>query len=124
MKHAKPWFIIFDATAIIIFTLIGRRNHTEPLNPVGILETAWPFLVAASLGISFVLVRKLRGTALASGLIIWSFTWPAGMLVRLIGGGSVAFSFLIVAGVFLAVFIFGWRLIFSATKLLFARQPA
>ena len=122
MKPTKPWFIIFDACVIIIFALIGRRSHSEPLNPLGILETAWPFLVAAALGVSFVLTRKLRGAALVSGGIIWVFTWLGGMLLRYISGTSVALSFFTVAGVFLAVFILGWRLIFCATKLLSARR--
>ena len=42
--------VALDAALILVFVLIGRRNHDEALALGGIAQTAWPFLVGAAAG--------------------------------------------------------------------------
>ena len=58
-----------------------------------------------------------RPESLASGVAVWTGTLVGGMLMRWLTGGGVQVSFVIVAGVMLAVFLLGWRLVTRALVL-------
>ncbi|MGQ4598037.1 DUF3054 family protein [Nocardia sp. R6R-6] len=50
------------------------------------------------------------GTALwPSGVVVWVSTLVGGMLLRVVSGQGTAVSFVLVAGVVLALFLLGWR---------------
>ena len=75
------------------------------------LDTLWPFLAGLVLGwvLTFAWLRPLA--ILWPGMPIWIITVAAGMLFRASAGQGVDFSFVVVATVFLGIFLVGWRLI-------------
>ena len=102
---------VFDVAAVVLFVILGRSSHAEDLTAIGALDTLWPFLAGLVLGwvLTFAWVRPLA--ILWPGIPIWIITVAAGMLFRASAGQGVAFSFVVVATVFLGIFLVGWRLI-------------
>ncbi len=103
-----------DAGAIVVFAAIGRANHAEGIlgaRGIGLATTAWPFLVGAALGWVIATGWKKPCAWRSTGVIVWASTLVGGMLLRLASGQGVQVSFVIVAGLFLAAFLIGWRVI-------------
>lgn len=100
---------LIDVVAVAAFVAIGRRNHEDGVTFAGVLGTAWPFL--AGLAIGWVGVRAWRKPrSVMTGSIIWVATVFAGMLLRrFVAGDGTALSFIIVATLFNAVTLVGWR---------------
>jgi hypothetical protein len=99
-----------DAVLVLVFVLIGRASHDE--NPVlGALVTYWPFLVALLAGWALARAWQYPPAVLRGGVPIWVTTVALGMLLRVLSGQGVQWSFVIVTSVVLAVFLLGWRAI-------------
>ncbi len=98
-----------DVFVVILFVAIGRRNHDESSAFVDVIKTGAPFLIGLAVG--WLVVRAWRRpTALLTGVAIWPVTVLVGMIARrtLFDRGT-ATSFVVVATVFLGVFLVGWR---------------
>jgi len=108
----KWWTTLgLDLVWVLVFAVIGRLSHGEAADPSGIVTTAWPFLIGL-IGTSWVLIGLKRPTdQLLNGAIVWVGTLGFGMWIRAASGEGVQFSFVIVAGIFLAIGLIGWRLI-------------
>ncbi len=112
--------VVVDLVLVAVFCAIGRRSHDEAVL-TGLAKTLWPFAVGLALGWALaVLLSRLLGlatfapTALwPTGVAVWLGTLAGGMVMRVIAGQGTAFSFVIVAGTVLAVFLIGWRAIFA-----------
>ena len=99
-----------DGACVVAFASIGRPSHAEAFDLAGLARTAWPFLVGAAVGT--LLGRTWRRPAsLRPGSRCGSAPLVGGMLLRALTGGGVQLSFVIVAGIMLAVFLLGWRLL-------------
>lgn len=98
-----------DAVAVVVFVLIGRRSHEESGAVLGLLRTAWPFLVG--LGAGWLLARAWRRPLRVRpvGVAVWLVTVSLGMVLRVVSGQGTAFSFVVVTLVVLAAFLLGWR---------------
>ncbi|GAB3121529.1 DUF3054 domain-containing protein [Glaciibacter psychrotolerans] len=98
-----------DLVLVVAFVLIGRASHNEGL--AGVVTTAWPFLVALTLG--WVALRAWRHPRqiLGTGIGIWLITVAGGLILRLVAGQGVQLSFAIVTTLVLGVFLLGWRAI-------------
>ncbi len=107
-----PLRIALDLVLVVVFSVIGRASHGEVLSPAGILLTAWPFLVGGLIG-SVLACMVLRLSWFREGVLVWFLTVVLGMLLRGLAGGGLAIGFLIVATVVLAVFLIGWRWVWS-----------
>jgi hypothetical protein len=103
--------VALDAALILVFVLIGRRNHDEALALGGIAQTAWPFLVGAAAG--WLATRAWRSpfSLWPTGTVIWASTVGGGMLLRVASGQGVQLAFVIVAALTLAAMLIGWRLV-------------
>lgn len=103
--------VALDVALILVFVLIGRRNHEEALALGGIAQTAWPFLVGAAAG--WLATRAWRSPfgLWPTGTVIWAATVGGGMLLRVVSGQGVQPAFVIVAAVTLAAMLLGWRLV-------------
>ncbi|WP_395728123.1 DUF3054 domain-containing protein [Nakamurella sp.] len=109
-----------DVALVLIFAAIGRSSHGEDVL-VGLAGTAWPFLVGLLVGWLLAFVggsRSARGRfdpwrIRPAGLLIWAGTIGVGMLARVVAGQGTAPSFIVVAGVVLALFLLGWRALAS-----------
>jgi hypothetical protein len=108
--------MVADGVAILAFATVGRLSHAEGLSLPGVVGVAWPFLVGGAVGTLAGRTWR-RPTALTSGAWVWLGTVAGGMLLRWSTGGGVQLSFVIVAGIVLAVFLLGWRLVARALAL-------
>lgn len=76
---------------------------------VGVLITAWPFLAGAGAGW---LIGRLWQAPLQlwpHGACLWLITLLTGVVLRLLSGRSAEWSFIVVAGAVLALFLLGHR---------------
>lgn len=103
------WCAVADATSVIVFVAIGRRNHDEDAGASGVLGTAAPFLLALVVAWSvFGVWRDPLGSR--RGVQVWITTVALGMVLRnLVFDDGTATAFVIVATVFLGSAFNGWR---------------
>jgi Protein of unknown function (DUF3054) len=100
---------VLDACCVLVFVVIGRASHTKGEDLAGIASTAWPFLAGLVLGWAAARAWR-RPLALApAGVVIWLATVALGMALRVVSGQGTAVSFIVVALVFLGLFLLGWR---------------
>lgn len=93
--RASAWGTV-DAALILLFAAVGRRTHEHGISVIGILETAWPFLLAYVL--TALVSRSWRSPAALwpVALVLWAGTVAGGLAVRALTGAGVALSFQIV----------------------------
>jgi peptidoglycan/LPS O-acetylase OafA/YrhL len=100
--------IAVDVICILVFAIVGRSSHQEATDLLGVAHTAWPFLAGCLVGT--LLGRTWRHPlSLRSGIAVWFGTILIGMTLRLLSGGGVSLSFVIVASCALALLLLGWR---------------
>jgi len=99
-----------DILLVLAFAAVGRASHDETSPVIGVLSTAWPFLVGAAVGWALVRARSRRWpTRVGPGIPVVVCAVLVGMLLRVVTGSGTAFSFVVVASVVLAVLLLGWR---------------
>ncbi|WP_334173010.1 DUF3054 domain-containing protein [Sinomonas sp.] len=101
--------LVGDAVVVLVFAALGRGFHGEANPVLGVLSTAWPFLVGGAVGWSFPLVRRRPRAVWPSGVTVWLGAYVVGMLLRGLTGQGLALTFLVVAFCFLGLFLVGWR---------------
>ncbi|MEP7016902.1 MAG: DUF3054 domain-containing protein [Actinomycetota bacterium] len=113
--------LALDTVLVVLFAAIGRRNHAETGALTAILTTAWPFLAGMATGwlISLFIVRRIP-LQVRDGVTVATAAVALGMLLRGATGEGTAFSFIIVAALFLGAAMLGWRWAWTLT----ARQRA
>lgn len=109
---ARIWPLAADLVCVMALAAGGRSSH-EADEPVSIvLAIGWPFAVAATLAH---LGLGLRGRPTArswpEGALVVAATYALGMVLRAVSGRGLAPGFLVVAALFLAVTMLGWRLV-------------
>jgi Protein of unknown function (DUF3054) len=112
-----------DVIAITGFAVIGRSSHGEMNDLAGTWHTAWPFLAGAAVGTLVSRAWRKPG-AIGNGVLIWACTLIGGMALRVLSGGTIAWSFVIVAGLVLATFLLGWRAVYARVRRARARSDA
>lgn len=103
-----------DLVLVLVFAAIGRAEHDKGNVVLGVLDTAWPFLVGT--GIGWLLVRQLgkrEAVDVGTGITVWLSTVLFGMLLRQLTGDGTAFSFIVVATLVLGVLLVGARAAYS-----------
>jgi hypothetical protein len=110
-RDVRPswWPVLVDLAAVLAFVAIGRRSHSEGLDPAGLLGTLWPFVVGAVVGWASVAGVRWPLSAVRSGAVVWVSTVVVGVLLRVVAGQGVEISFVIVTLVVLGAFLVGWR---------------
>jgi hypothetical protein len=108
-ERRVPVAVGLDVFVVVLFVAIGRRNHDEGTALSGVVETAAPFLIG--LGIAWLLVRAWRHPlTVRVGIAVWPLTVLVGMLARrLLFDRGTETSFVVVATIFLGLFLVGWR---------------
>jgi FtsH-binding integral membrane protein len=101
---------VLDICCVVIFVVIGRASHVKGESLAGLASTSWPFLCGLSAG--WLVSRAWRRplALLPSGVAAWLAAVALGMVLRVVSGQGTAVSFVIVALVFLGLFLLGWRL--------------
>ncbi|GGC83198.1 hypothetical protein GCM10011512_07440 [Tersicoccus solisilvae] len=107
---------VVDVVLVIVFAAIGRASHQEAHPVLGVVDTAWPFLVGTALG--WLLSRAWRTPVRLwpTGVVVWVATVVGGMLLRTATGDGTAVAFVVVATVTLAVFLLGWRAVVALIR--------
>jgi hypothetical protein len=97
--------VLLDVLAVVVFVVIGQRNHDGASDVYGIINLAAPFLIA--LATSWAILRTWRGPFnRASFVATWSFTVVGGLFLRrVVFDRGIATSFIIVAVISLGVLL-------------------
>ncbi|CAN5167023.1 hypothetical protein BH09ACT12_BH09ACT12_30800 [soil metagenome] len=88
----------------------GKGSHDAGESAWVVLAIVWPYAVSA--GLAHVLLAT-RGRdprpVWPEGVLVLAVTYGLGMLLRAVSGRGLAPGFLVVAAIFLAVTMLGWR---------------
>ncbi len=103
--------LLADVAAVLAFVLLGRRSHEEGSLVAGTVATALPFAAGAAAGELAVVVLRRPAASLGAGAVVLAGTLGLGMPLRRLAGGGTPVSFVVVATVFLALFLLGWRML-------------
>ena len=95
---------------VLVFVVIGRASHSKGETFPGLASTSWPFL--AGLAVGWLAGRAWRQplAIVPAGVAAWLGAVAVGMVLRVIAGQGTALPFIVVALVFLGLFVVGWRL--------------
>jgi Protein of unknown function (DUF3054) len=113
-----------DAACVLGFAAAGRSSHARDGGVLGVLGTAWPFLVAAAVGWLAVRAGHAPLRPWPTGVAVWAVAWLGGMALRAASGDGTAPSFVVVAGLVLAALLIGWRVVATAVSLAGRRRRA
>ena len=111
--------IVADALLVLGFAAVGRASHERGVlgdGGIGLLTTAWPFLLA--LGVGWLVSRAWRAplAPLRTGVPVWLVTVAGGMLLRALSGQGTAVPFVVVATLTLLALLVGWRLVAALVR--------
>lgn len=105
-RHA----FFLDLAVVLVFAAAGRASHDLSSGVLGVLATAWPFLVGLAVGWLAVLRQPAeRRYWVLDGSVITVCTLVLGMLLRQVNGDGTALAFVLVATGTLALGLVGWR---------------
>lgn len=101
---------LLDVVCILLFVIIGRRNHGGSTDAEGVLRTGLPFLIALS-G-AWIGAKAWRAPrSLTTGVILWIVTVVIGLGIRRFSfGDGTAIAFVIVTTITLGLLLVGTRL--------------
>jgi hypothetical protein len=103
-------YVFLDLLIVLVFVGIGRSVHDHGVNLVGMLSTAWPFVVGLTCGWLVVAKQHHSGARLSDGVTVCLVTVTVGMILRVISGQGTALAFILVALGFLGALMLVWRL--------------
>ncbi|MHA7207873.1 DUF3054 domain-containing protein [Arthrobacter sp. MDT1-65] len=100
---------VADVVLVLAFAASGRRTHEHGVTVVGVLETAWPFLLAYA--VTALVARAWRTPAAPwpTAVALWLGTVAGGLALRAVSGAGVALSFQVVTLLVLGVFLLAPR---------------
>ncbi|RBM03803.1 DUF3054 domain-containing protein [Glutamicibacter soli] len=119
-----PAWVTIDLVLIVIFALLGRREHEHGLSLGGILWTALPFLIGYAIVTLASRPWKTINNLWPSGILIWIGTVALGIALRLAFNDTAAVAFIIVATLVLGLFLLGRRLVTGLIAKRSAKQQA
>lgn len=108
-----------DAVLVIAFAAIGRASHESGVlgeGGLGLLTTAWPFVVALAVGWLAAVAWRAPSAPLRTGVPVWAVTVVGGMLLRAVSGQGTAVPFIVVATLTLLALLVGWRLVAAGVR--------
>lgn len=117
-----PWALGLDVTLVLLFAALGRRAHD--LEPLGLLETAWPFLAGLLTGWGAWRLHRAPWQLWPRGVTLWLTTVGVGMVLRALTGEGTAPSFVLVALGVLALLLLGSRAAVRFATALRARRDS
>ncbi|AXH95204.1 DUF3054 domain-containing protein [Ornithinimicrobium avium] len=106
---------VLDLLVVLLFALAGRASHDRGVDPLGVLETGWPFLVGTAVGwIAAAFVPRPMRSWWLEGIVVAVSALVVGMLLRWSMGEGTALPFVLVATGVLVVGLVGWRAVEAA----------
>lgn len=108
----KVWAgALLDAGCVLVFAAVGRASHDEAASLTGLAGTAWPFLVGLAVGWLVTRAWRRPEALVPAGVGNVACTVAVGMALRVVSGQGTAVAFIVVATVFTALLLLGWRLV-------------
>lgn len=112
---SRSTVLVVDTLCVLVFAAVGRSSHEEGASLLGLLTTAWPFLVGLAVA-SYLALRWSRRDAPPWAVLPWGWavpviTWAVGMALRVVSGQGVSGAFPLVALGFLVLTLLGWRIL-------------
>ena len=105
-----PVALGLDLACVVGFALGGRSTHESGDTVGALLAIAWPFAAAALLAHGLLLLRGRSPVRLwPSWVTVVAITYVLGMTLRVLSGRGVDGGFPVVAALFLAATMLGWR---------------
>lgn len=102
--------VLADLVCVLVFAIAGKTSHEASSPASVVLAIAWPFALSTVIAHAGLLLRRRRTRrAWPEGVVVLLVTYLLGMVLRVMSGRGIATSFLIVAVVFLALAMLGWR---------------
>ena len=111
---------LIDVVAVVVFVAIGLSVHANGVTAGGLATVASPFLAGTVVGWAVIRGRNLA-RLWPAGVAVWLSTVVVGMLIRALTGQGVDGAFVVVASLFLALELLGWRLVAMAATALGSR---
>lgn len=123
MRWPAVLSVAADACCVLAFVAIGRHTHHDGDTLAGLWQTAWPFLAGLAIGLAAAALRRWRAAGWLAGVAAWIGAAGPGMAIRVAAGQGTAPAFIVVAFIFLGLFILGWRALLAGGRAA-ARSPA
>ncbi|HSV37204.1 MAG TPA: DUF3054 domain-containing protein [Nocardioidaceae bacterium] len=100
-----------DLACVLVFALAGKASHDgDESDSALVLAIAWPFALAVACAHCTLILRGRATSRLwPEGVLVFAVTYALGMLLRAVSGRGLAPAFLVVAALFLALTMLGWR---------------
>lgn len=98
-----------DVVLILVFATSGRRTHEHGVSVTGVLDTAWPFLLAYALAALAMRAWRSPAALRPTGIVLWLGTVGGGLALRALTGDGVAPSFQVVTLLVLGTFLLAPR---------------
>ncbi len=117
MTTRRLWPLLADLACVLALAIGGRGSHEPGESFLVVLRIAWPFAVAALVAHAVLAWRAMRPSALwPSGVTVLVVTYAGGMALRALSGRGLAPGFLVVAFLFLAATVLGWRVVVAVAR--------
>jgi hypothetical protein len=114
-RHPAVLAFALDAGLLVLFAALGRRTHDEGSPVAGTLVVAAPFL--AGWAIAAVAARLIAAPlSPRRATLAWAIALPVGFALRAATGRGLAFGFIVVALLFTAATLVGWRAGLAASR--------
>ncbi|MCW2866119.1 MAG: hypothetical protein JWR20_307 [Marmoricola sp.] len=111
-RAAPPWLLplLADLVCVLVFAAAGKGSHEAGRSEWVVLAIVWPFAVGVLAAHAALRARGRSALPVVpSGVAVLAATYVLGMLLRVVSGRGIALGFLVVAAIFLAVTLLGWR---------------
>ena len=102
--------LVADLICVFAFAAAGKSSHEVDDSNWVVLVIAWPFVVAVVAAHLLLFSRGQETRRVwTSGVVVVGMTYVVGMLLRALSGRGMDPAFLIVAAIFRAATMLGWR---------------
>jgi hypothetical protein len=96
---------VTDLALLLVFAASGRRTHEHGVSVTGVLETAWPFLLAYLVTAFAARAWRFPASLWPTAVTLWLGTVVGGLALRSLSGGGTAVSFQVVTLLVLGAFL-------------------
>jgi len=101
---------VADLVCVLVFALGGKTSHEASASDWVVAAIVWPYALAVVLAHAGLLLRGRQPRRIwPEGVVVLAVTYVLGMVLRVLSGRGIAVGFLVVAVLFLALTMVGWR---------------
>lgn len=102
--------VVADLVCVLVFAFAGKTSHEASASDWVVAAIAWPYALSVVLAHAGLLLRGRQPRRIwPEGVVVLAVTYLLGMVLRVLSGRGIAVGFLVVAVLFLALTMLGWR---------------